>query len=99
MDETRVEVYIDGPQAGANKAVFDAIVESRASIEAVFGGAIVWQRLDDKRACRVSVSVPGGWADESTWSRAADLAVDAMIRLHGAVAPHLARIESEKSPS
>ena len=36
-----------------------------------------WQRLDDKRACRISFTVPGGWVDSSTWPSAIEQAVDA----------------------
>lgn len=86
MDETRVELYIRGPVAADNKAVFDALFRDRAAIEDAFGAALLWQRLDEKCASRVSYSVPGGWADESTWPGAVERAVDAMHRLYNALA-------------
>ena len=60
QDETRVELYIDAPLATNNKALFDFLHAQRAAVEAGFGGPLAWQRLDDKRACRISFSVRGG---------------------------------------
>ena len=87
--ETRVELYIRSPAQAENKALFDSIHAQRAVIEAAFGGPLVWQRLDDKRASRISYSVPGGWVDKSTWPAAIKRAVDAMQRLYGALAPRV----------
>ena len=87
--ETRVELYIDGPVAAATKALFDSLHAQRATVEAAFGSPLAWQRLDDKRASRISFSVPGGWVDELTWPAAIERAVDAMQRLYGALAPRV----------
>ncbi len=80
--ETRVELYIDGPQADDNKALFDAMYSDREAIEADFGAALYWQRLDDKRASRISFAVPGGWVDAETWPSAVGRAVPSMQRLY-----------------
>ena len=87
--ETRVELYIKGPVAAANKALFDSLYAQRATVEAAFGSPLAWQRLEDKRASRISFSVPGGWADKLTWPAAIERAVDAMQRLFGALAPRV----------
>ena len=89
QDETRAELYIDDPVATDNKALFDFLHAQRAAVEAAFGGPLTWQRLDDKRACRISFSVRGGWVDELTWPAAIERAVDAMQRLYGALAPRV----------
>ena len=83
QDETRAELYIDAPQAEENKVLFDALHADRVAIEAEFGAELSWQRLDDKRASRISFSVPGGWVDDTTWPAAVDQVVDAMQRLYG----------------
>lgn len=82
QDETRVELYIDGPEAEENKALFDALHSERRAIEAEFGEKLLWQRLDDKRASRISFSVPGGWVDRDTWKGAIEKAVQAMNRFY-----------------
>ncbi len=84
QDETRSELYLDNGKADENKALFDHLHAHRQEIENAFGGQLYWQRLDDKRASRISITVPGGWADESTWPGAFEKAVDGMKRLYSA---------------
>lgn len=90
QNETRAELYIDAPEAPENKALFDTLHAERLAIEADFGGALSWQRLDDKRASRISVTVPGGWADDQTWPSAIEQIVSAMQRLYRALSPRVA---------
>lgn len=87
--ETRVELYIDGLQADDNKALFDALYSDREAIEAAFGATLYWQRLDDKRASRISFAVPGGWVNAETWPSVVGRAVNAMQRLYDALSPRV----------
>lgn len=92
QDETRVELYIDGPEAAENKALYDSLHAEREAIEREFGEKLVWQRLDDKRACRISFTVPGGWVDRSTWAAAIERAVGAMPRFYKTLAPRVVEV-------
>ena len=83
--DTRAELYIDLPNQSRNKAIFDALVAQRDEVEVEFGGALDWQRLDSKRASRVTIRLPGGWMDESTWPDVIPKLVAAMERLHKAL--------------
>ncbi len=98
-NEGRVELYIDrgAGRAAENKRIYDRMVRHKAEIERAFGGALSWQRLDDKQGCRVAYTVPGGgWkSDESKWPGIQDAMIEAMIRLEKAVAPHLAKLKEE----
>jgi uncharacterized protein with ParB-like and HNH nuclease domain len=84
QDATRAELYIDNGKAEDNKALFDHLFAHKVEIETAFGASLFWQRLDDKRASRISFTVPGGWADETSWPGAIEKAVDAMKRLYAA---------------
>lgn len=80
-----MELYLDEAEATMNKAAFDVLYQQRAAIEAVFGEQLFWQRLDDKRASRISFSVrTGGWVDHGTWPAAIQQTVVAMKRLYAA---------------
>jgi hypothetical protein len=55
----RAEVYLDLGDATKNKEVFDALFLDREKVEAEFGEALEWERLDERRASRVAVYCPG----------------------------------------
>ena len=81
--ETRVELYIDAPVAADNKALYDRLHAERSGAEGEFGGPLSWQRLDDKRASRISFTVSGGWVDDCIWSSAIEQSTKAMQKLYG----------------
>ncbi|MAQ18475.1 MAG: hypothetical protein CMN30_27210 [Sandaracinus sp.] len=89
QDQTRVELYIDRPEAAENKATYDRLAARKPAIENAFGGSLEWQRLDDKRASRISTTIDGGWVDEQGWDGVIEQAVDAMARLYSALRPAL----------
>ncbi len=73
--DAQVEVYIDreAESETENKAIFDRPFRSRKSIEKTFGHALEWQRLDDRRACRVRiVFANGGYRDDERWPEVQD---------------------------
>ena len=52
--KARVELYLDMDK-DSNKALFDHLFLEREAIEAQFGGALEWQRLDNNKASRIAV--------------------------------------------
>ena len=82
QNETRVELYIDRAVAADNKAPYDRLHAQRIAVEAEFGDPLSWQRLDDKRASRISFTVSGGWVDDCTWSSAIEQSTKAMQKLY-----------------
>jgi hypothetical protein len=89
MNDARVELYIDrGTNSDAqNKAIFDRLLSRREEIESTFGGPLTWERLAEKRACRISYSLGiGGLRDRENWNATQDGMIDAMVRLHASLA-------------
>lgn len=83
----QVELYIDrGSDRGDdNKRLFDELYACRAEIEKDFGGALQWDRLDDRRACRISKRFDyAGLKDRGQWDKLQEDMVDSMIRLEKA---------------
>jgi hypothetical protein len=64
-----------------NKRVFDLLFEQRELFEADFGSKLVWERLDNRRACRIKAEMPGDIFDKARWPTMIDAMVNAMVRL------------------
>jgi hypothetical protein len=99
QDESRVELYIDrgADQTEANKRIFDRLHNQKQEIEGAFGSELSWQRLNEKRACRIAHTIGlGGYkSEESKWPEIQDAMIDAMVRLEQALIPHLAKLKTE----
>jgi len=91
---SRVELYIDRLSVDENKRMFDTLFENKAPVEESFGEKLKWERLDDKRACRISYRIPGGYNDpESTWPSIQERLVDSMIKLERSLTPLLQELQ------
>jgi len=91
------ELYIDRGRKGReeNKRIFDALHACRDELEAAFGGALEWQRLDDRRAARICwIQQLGYTLPEETWARATAAQADAMVRLAKAIEPYLDKLKA-----
>ncbi len=53
------QVYIDFEDEAINKGAFDTLKEQKQQIESDFGEPLQWERLDDKRACRIAAYCDG----------------------------------------
>jgi len=85
------ELYIDRGEVGENKAIFDQLHGRREEIETNFGGALSWERLDTKRACRIKhVIERGGYrSPESEWPAIQSEMVETMVKLENSLKPAL----------
>ena len=96
QNSCRAELYIDrGKNAGdENLQIFDALHAEKEAIEESYDGTLIWQRLDEKRACRIKTNdVPVGYRDEDDWADTYPTLVDRMIRLEAALRPHIRGLE------
>ena len=91
-----IDLYIDrGREAdNENEEIFNTLQKAKDQIEAAFGEPLKWQRLEGKRACRISkrFSLGGYRDDEERWPEIQDAMIDGMIRLEAALKPHINRL-------
>ena len=85
------ELYIDRGDAEENKRIFDEIHARKVEIEAAFGGTLLWERLDAKRACRIKHIIErGGYrSPETDWPAIKSEMVETMSKLEAALKPGL----------
>lgn len=88
---SRVEIYIGRSDATVNKRMFDELLTHKDEIEAVFGEPLLWQRLDEKIACRIAheMTIGGYKDDEANWQAIQTAMIDAMVRLEKALSPFI----------
>ena len=85
MENARVEIYIDVGDVDKNKQAFDTLYNRRDQLEEKFGGKLEWQRLDDRKACRIYYPITNyGLVHKEHWSEIHEAMIDSMSRLHKA---------------
>lgn len=54
-NKVSVEIYIDCGDKAQNESIFDALQSRQSAIETELGHPLTWERIDNKRACRIAV--------------------------------------------
>ncbi len=62
--QARVELYIDVGSDDQNIELLEALESQKEEIELAIGETVDWQRLDNRRACRVALDRPGSIDDD-----------------------------------
>lgn len=91
--QVRAEIYLDPGEAAENKALFDSLLGTKTAIEAEFGEPLQWERLDDRRACRVAAYRPGTIEDDTqTLQEIKAWAIDRLLRFKKVFGPKVAAL-------
>jgi hypothetical protein len=90
-----VEIYFDRGkdfvEPNINKIRFDQLLKHKEEIQSVFGGDLKWERLEEKRASRISYRITGEslLKNKDNWDDLQNKLVDAMARLEEATKEHI----------
>ncbi|WP_147252332.1 DUF4268 domain-containing protein [Blastococcus sp. TF02A-30] len=83
----RSELYFDHVSAQQNRAMFDRLVAVREHFESEFGGPLVFDPLDGRKACRIEVLMrPASVDQQENWPTYLDWMIDTQTRLRRAFA-------------
>ena len=88
----RAEVYIDRGDGDENKFIYNELHTQKDAIQAAFGGDLVWEPLEGKRACRIKSEIAGNIFDREQWPAMINFMTDAMVRMENAFREPLAAI-------
>jgi hypothetical protein len=90
-DSAGVELYIDTLDKAWSEYFFEQLFGRRVEIERAFGEPLTWERLDEKRACRVRFEIAGAGirSPRERWGALQDAMVSSMDRLSRALKPVL----------
>lgn len=91
----RAEIYIDRGEQAENKYVFDQLYEQRATLEEAFGGQLVWERLDHRRACRIKSEADADMFEREDWPRMIEFMTDSMVRIERTFREPLQKLNSD----
>ena len=92
----QAELYIDFGKGydKDNKSVFDQLYSKRKKIEQAFGETLRWERLDNRRASRISKRYDyAGLGDKNNWDELQNEMVDGMIRLEKALKKYIKELK------
>ena len=94
MSDARVELYIDRADAATNKRIFDSLYAEKDAIESAFGAPFEWQRLDSRKACRISYALHvGGLLDKERWPEIQTQMIDKMLQLERTFKPYIQSLD------
>lgn len=65
-ERVRVEVYVDVRDKDENKRIFDDLYGDKSAIETALGETLEWERLENKRACRIAIYREGSINKDDT---------------------------------
>ena len=78
-----------------DKIIFDLLNEERELIESKFGRELNWERLDDRKASRISVSTSFIRDDYDNWNIAIKWHVENIKKLENAMQESLSKIKNK----
>lgn len=91
----RLEIYRGQGKKAENDAIFDQLQAQQEDIQRRFGTALNWDKGRNRQTCRVEQRLGEGvvLTDRAAWTVIQDQMIDAMIRLDGALRPHIEKLD------
>ena len=91
----RTEVYMSRSNTDANKFIFDKLYQQKEEIEKQTG-LLEWERLDDKKACRIKQELKNvSLYEKGNWNKMMDFMIDSMLKMEQAFKNPLQKINHE----
>ncbi|MDE2842208.1 MAG: DUF4268 domain-containing protein [Chloroflexota bacterium] len=94
--EARVELYIDYPEGEQNVHVLEDLRQCQDEVHSQLG-ILDWQRLENRRACRIALSRPGSIDDDDdTLAEIQVWMIENLLRFKDVFTPRLAELSRQE---
>lgn len=94
-NSARVELYMSNEKTELNKFIFDKLYAKKENIEKDLGKALVWERLNDKKACRIKSEITAiSLYDKNQWDKIIKFMTNEMISFERVFKEELKGIKS-----
>ncbi len=95
--KARTEIYIDQGDYDLNKNLFDTLKNQLSEIEKEYGSSFEWERLDNKRSCRIAIYCDGVIdAPDSELEQLRGWHIENLLKLKKSFLPHIQSIMKQK---
>jgi hypothetical protein len=92
----RVECYISRSNRDENKFIFDELLSKKGEIESTFGSALQWERLDNKKACRIKYELNDvDYFNTEDWPKMREFMIDGMQRLEKSLRDQIMKVKTK----
>ncbi len=88
----RVELTIRRADEIENTSIFDELLNQRPVIEEAFGEVLEWERLEEKKACRIKLEKEFDGYNSESWDSMMTFLIETMTRFEGAFKSPLAAV-------
>lgn len=91
-----VEIMINRGEQKINEKIYDRLYELKNEIESDYGGELCWQKLEDKKSCRISARLENvDVRNVDEWDKIIDFHCKAMPQFYLALHDRLNKISKE----
>ena len=96
-NKARVDTYIDLGDYDQNKKLYEFIEQDQERIEAQYGASLSWEKLEEKRACRIAAYREGSIDDDSeALEDIQKWAVDSLLKMREVIGPRIKEYRQEQ---
>ena len=89
----RVELYIDPGEQQDNKQIFDKFEDQKEPVEANLNASLEWERLENRRASRISIRRLGSIDDDpGALNELQDWMIEKLLDFRRVFGPRLAEL-------
>lgn len=90
----RIEFYINRESKEENEMIFNKFIENKTAIEDKFGSELVWEKMEDKKACRIKFEKSFDGYNRENWDSMIKFMTTSMVSFEKVMKPFIDKVNS-----